>query len=188
MNLLDQLQEFLSDRERLATDKTGKASDVELEAATAILLLEAAYGDSEYEWSEHRSLLKSLEDAFGLDKEETLNLLDRAEEIRPPIVKLKDVTDVIIDRFSEEQRVEVVSLIWKVIEADDIVEEWEESFATHVAEAVGLSNAQAKAAMWLHQVWRQRSGRGPGRPSAWAIDDCLKRLVSDLERNDRPIP
>jgi uncharacterized tellurite resistance protein B-like protein len=90
--------------------------------------------------------LKSLEDAFGLDKKETLNLLDRAEEIRPPIVKLADVTDVLVDRFSEEQRAEVVSMIWKVVEADDVLEEWEESFANHIAKAVGLDAAQAKAA------------------------------------------
>lgn len=146
MKLLERLQEFLGERDRLATDKKGKPADIELEAATAILLLEAAYGDSEYEWSEHRTLLKGLEDAFGLDKQATLDLLDRAEEIRPPIVKLDDVTNVIVDRFSEEQRAEVVSLIWKVVEADDIVEEWEESFATHVARAVGLSAARAQAA------------------------------------------
>lgn len=139
MKLLDRIQEFLGNRGRLATDKSGKPSDVEVEAATAILLLEAAYGDSEYEWSEHRSLLTSLENAFGLDKQETLNLLDRAEEIRPPIVKLQDVTDVIADRFSEEQRAQVVSMIWRVIDADDVLEEWEESFANHVAKAVGLS-------------------------------------------------
>jgi len=108
MKLLERIQEFLGDRERLATDKSGKPSDIEVEAATAILLLEAAYGDTEYEWSEHHTLVKALEDAFGLDKQETLNLLDRAEEIRPPIVKLADVTDVIADRFSREQRAEVV--------------------------------------------------------------------------------
>jgi uncharacterized tellurite resistance protein B-like protein len=146
MTLLDQLREFLGKRDPLATDKSGRPADVEIEAATAILLLEAAYGDSEYEWSEHRTLLKSLEDAFGLDKKETLNLLDRAEEIRPPIVKLADVTDVLVDRFSEEQRAEVVSMIWKVVEADDVLEEWEESFANHIAKAVGLDAAQAKAA------------------------------------------
>lgn len=146
MKLLERIQEFLGERNRLATDKSGKPADLEVEAATAILLLEAAYGDSEYEWSEHHSLLKSLENAFGLDKQETLNLLDRAEEIRPPIVKLDDVTDVIADRFSKEQRADVVSMIWKVIDADDILEEWEESFANHVAKAVGLDDAEAKAA------------------------------------------
>jgi len=146
MKLLERIQEFLGDRERLATDKSGKPSDIEVEAATAILLLEAAYGDTEYEWSEHHTLVKALEDAFGLDKQETLNLLDRAEEIRPPIVKLADVTDVIADRFSREQRAEVVEMIWKVVEADDAVEEWEESFANHVAKAVGLSSDEAKAA------------------------------------------
>jgi len=146
MELLERIKEHLASRDRLAKDRDGQPADVELEAATAILLLEAAYGDSEYEWSEHRALLKGLEHAFGLGHEETLRLLDRAEEIRPPIVKLSDVTDVLVDRFDAAQREEVVALIWKVIDADDVVEEWEQSFVDHVAVAVGLTPAQAQAA------------------------------------------
>jgi uncharacterized tellurite resistance protein B-like protein len=146
VKLLDRIRSHLNARRLLAVDRRGKAADIELEAATAILLLEAAYGDEEYAWSEHRVLLRALERGFGLGKKETLSLLDRAEEIRPPIVSLDDVTDVLVDRFNVDQRQEVIALIWKVIDADDIVEEWEESFANHIAEAVGLSPGQAQAA------------------------------------------
>jgi uncharacterized tellurite resistance protein B-like protein len=147
VRLLDKLREHLRKRApRLAHDGTGATTDLELRAATAILLLEAAYGDTDYVWREHRTILKGLEREFGLGKREVLELLERSDEIRPPIVKLADVTDVIRKRFNPAQREEVVRLVWQVIDADGAVEEWEGGFADHIARAVGLDAAQARSA------------------------------------------
>jgi len=145
--LLDKVSEFLRERnEALARDRTGAQADLELQAATTILLIEAAYGDTEYLWREHRAIVKGLEREFGLGRKEIQALLGRANEIRPPVVKLADVTDVLRERYTPEQRRELVRLLWSVIEADGIVEEWEESFADHVARAVGLGAEEARAA------------------------------------------
>lgn len=147
MWLLDKVREFLRERnDALARDRTGAPADLELQAATTILLIEAAYGDTEYVWREHRAIVRGLEREFGLGRGEIQALLGRADEIRPPVVKLADVTDVIRDRYTAEQRREVVRLLWSVIEADGSVEEWEELFADHVAQAVGLGAAEARAA------------------------------------------
>jgi uncharacterized tellurite resistance protein B-like protein len=145
MWLLDRTREFLQRLNLLARDQAVAQTDLELQAATTILLLEAAYGDSEYVWREHRSIVKALERQFGLGRKEILELLGRANEIRPPIVKLADVTEVIRSRYTQEQREEMLRLIWHVIEADGTVGEWEEAFADHIARAVGLSGEEARA-------------------------------------------
>ena len=149
MRLLDKIRTHLEQRKAeagLARDAKGAEADVELQAATTILLLEAAYGDTEYVWREHRAIIRGLEREFGLGREQILELLGRANEIRPPIVKLSDVTDVLRDRYSPEQRAEVVRLVWRVIEADGVVEEWEEIFGDHIARAVGLDREAAARA------------------------------------------
>ena len=146
MKLLDEVSGFLKKRPPLAKDRTCAKADLELQAATAILLLEAGYGDTEYVWSEDRAIVKGLEREFGLGKKEVQELLDRAYEIRPPVVKLADVTDVIRNRYNREQRSEVLQLIWRVIHADGVVEEWEESFADHIGKAVGLTGKEAREA------------------------------------------
>ena len=146
MWLLDEVRAFLQRTHPLARDRAGEPADLELQAATTILLIEAAYGDTQYIWREHRAIVQGLEREFGLGRKEILELLGRANEIRPPVVKLADVTDVIRDRFSREQREEVVRLVWRVIEADGSVEEWEEAFADHIARAVGLGAEEARAA------------------------------------------
>jgi uncharacterized tellurite resistance protein B-like protein len=146
MRLFDRVREHLARHAPLAVDAGGDPSDLELRAATAVLLLEAAYGDEEYAWREHRAIVKGLERDFGIGRRETLALLGRAEEIRPPVVQLADVTQVIRERFSAEQREEVLALLWEVIAADAKFLEWEESFAAHVAGAVDVAPERAAEA------------------------------------------
>jgi uncharacterized tellurite resistance protein B-like protein len=146
VHLLDRLKDHLHQQHTLAKDRTGAPADLELRAATAVLLLEAAYGDTEYVWREHRTIVKGLERDFGLGKREILDLLGRANEIRPPVVKLADVTDVIRERLTPGQRQEVARRVWSVVAADGDVEEWEEGFADHIGRALALSRAEARAA------------------------------------------
>jgi uncharacterized tellurite resistance protein B-like protein len=145
MWLLDKVRTHLKDRAPLSHDRTGAESDLELRAATAVLLLEAAYGDADYAWREHRAIVKGLEREFGLGRQEILEVIGRANEIRPPVVKLADVVDVIRERLGPEQRAEIVELVRSVIRADGQVEEWEAAFADHIAKAVGTPGQGSRA-------------------------------------------
>jgi uncharacterized tellurite resistance protein B-like protein len=146
MHLFDRIQAFLQRTGPLARDAKGAKADLELQAATAILLLEAGYGDTEYDWHEHRAIVRGLEREFGLGRKQVAELLERASEIRPPVVSLADVTAVIRDRLGSEQRQEVVRLLWRVIRADGAVEPWEAAFVEHVAGSVGLTGDEVRAA------------------------------------------
>ncbi len=143
MRLLDELQKFLHPEHILSKDRSGALADNEIQAATALLLLEAAHGDEEFVWREHRLIVQGLERAFGLARPEVLQLLERSEEIRPPTVRLADVTQVIMDRYDETQRQEIVRLLWAIVDADGVATEWEKVFATHVAQALGISDEAA---------------------------------------------
>jgi uncharacterized tellurite resistance protein B-like protein len=142
VTLLERVRELLGRRTPLATDAKGDPVGLEVMAAAAVLLLEAAYGDEAYVWREERALVRGLEGAFGIGREETRELLARAEEIRPPVVTLADVTDVLGRRYDLEQRKQILALLWRVIQADARVAPWEAAFAEHVTRALGLTAAQ----------------------------------------------
>ena len=142
MPLLERVRELLAGQAPLAKDAKGDPADLEIQAAAAVLLLEAAYGDTEYVWREERVLVRGLERAFGIGRRETRELIGRAEEIRPPVVKLADVTEVLASRYDVAQRKQILALLWSVIEADAVVEPWEAAFAEHVTQALGLTAAQ----------------------------------------------
>ena len=145
MSLLDRVREYLRHRHPLAKDAKGQPADLELEAAAAVLLLEAAYGDEEYVWREERALVRGLERAFGIGHKEVRELIGRAEKIRPPVVRLADVTKLLADRYDLEQRGLILELVWRVIGADRSIDPWEDAFAHHVTGALGLTPDQGDA-------------------------------------------
>lgn len=139
MRILDELvRMFLGNEHILASDRTREPADFELQAAVALVLLEAAHGDEEYVWKEHSAIVGALKRGFGIGRREVLELLERAEMMRPPNLRLDQITQVIADRFDQEQREEIVRLLWKIVQVDGVVFEWEHVFATHVADAVGI--------------------------------------------------
>ena len=155
MWLLDRVRSHLERTATLATDGRGEPVDLEVKAAAAVLLLEAAHGDETYVWKEERALRRGLESAFGIGRRETRHLLERAEEIRPPVLRLDDVTEVLATRLDEAQRESVLALLWQVIEADAVLEPWEAAFAEHATRALGLTPEQGARA-------RTRSRRARG--------------------------
>jgi uncharacterized tellurite resistance protein B-like protein len=143
VNLLERVRELIGRQTPLAKDAKGEPVDLEIRAAAAVLLLEAAYGDEAYVWKEERALVRGLERAFGIGRREARELLARAEEIRPPVVRLADVTDVLARSYDVDQRKQVLALLWRVLEADGAAGPWEVTFAGHVTRALGLTADQA---------------------------------------------
>lgn len=154
MRLLDRVRSHLAREAPLARDARGEPVDLELKAAAAVVLLEAAYGDETYAWKEDRALVRGLEHAFGIGRRETLELLGRAQEIRPPVVPLDEVIEVLATRLGEEQRRRVLALVWRVIDADAVLQSWEAAFAAHVTRALGLSPEQGEEARALARQGR----------------------------------
>jgi uncharacterized tellurite resistance protein B-like protein len=146
MWLLDRVRAHLEREAPLAKDGQGVPIDLEVKAAAAVLLLEAAHGDETYAWKEERALVRGLERAFGIGRSEAHDLIGRAEEIRPPAVRLADVTEVLATRLSASQRERVLTLLWQVIEADEVLEPWEAAFAEHATRALGLTREQGEEA------------------------------------------
>jgi uncharacterized tellurite resistance protein B-like protein len=144
--LLDRVRAHLEREAPLAKDGHGAPVDLEVKAAAAVLLLEAAHGDETYPWKEERALVRGLEHAFGIGRREAHDLIGRAEEIRPPVVRLDDVTEVLATRLSAPQRERVLTLLWQVIDADEVLEPWEAAFAEHATRALGLTQQQGEEA------------------------------------------
>ena len=109
------------------------------------------------------------------------------------MVKLADVIDVVRDRFDEKQREEIVRLVWRVVEADGSVGEWEfpscswESLssdtndrpdrrvdcipdvadATRIGRAVKLDDVESHGVYDARNVRRALIGEHADAPNAW---------------------
>lgn len=153
MSVFDRVARFFRASAPLATDRSDEFPyDQDLWVATVVLLLELAYGDAEYSPEERRTIQRSVEREFGIRRSDALLLMDSAERSRPGTRDMSWIGDQIRERYSIEQRQRVIALLWKVAEADHIIEDFERVFTENIVALLGLTpeqGAQAMAGNWL---------------------------------------
>ena len=93
-------------------------SDAELRLAGAVLMVEAAHMDADYDVTERRTIAAALRRHFRLDELETAALLDMAERVHENATELSRFTKTIKDRYSPEERIEMIEMLWEVVYAD----------------------------------------------------------------------
>lgn len=111
----------------------------ELRLATASLLYRAGNIDGNISETELGKLTKILKTHFELSDGELNSLMEAARKDESQSVDLYGFTKVITDQLDQAGRIKVVELIWQVILADDIIDEYEANLVWRVAELIGVS-------------------------------------------------
>ncbi len=97
----------------------------ELQLAAAALLVEAAHMDAVYDDAERDAVAGALRRRFGLNEEECADLLAEAEAAQHDSTHLYHFTRTVKDRFSPEERVELIEMLWEVVYADGVLHAYE---------------------------------------------------------------
>lgn len=116
--MLDRLKDLLASRPDTAAMIGGSSRGPSPEVAVAALLLECADADDSRHLLENATLAHGLQRQFGLDAAGVEAVLAQAERARRDSVSLHDFTHVVLQEYSEPQRLAIVELIWHVILAD----------------------------------------------------------------------
>ena len=97
---------------------TGQHTHDELQLAAAALLIEAATQDGHYGEAEQAAIDALLQQHFGLTAAEAQTLHDLAVAEHTEANQLLGFTRIIKDRYSEEERIELIEMAWEVAYAD----------------------------------------------------------------------
>ena len=97
----------------------------ELQLAAAALLVEAATLDGHYGETEQAAIDKLLREKFALKDEEARSLHDLAVAEQSEANQLLGFTRAIKDRYSLEERIELIEMIWEVVYADGELHDYE---------------------------------------------------------------
>ena len=97
----------------------------ELQLAAAALLVEAATLDGHYGETEQAAIDKLLREKFSLKDEEAQSLHDLAVTEQSEASQLLGFTRTIKDRYSLEERIELIEMIWEVVYADGELHDYE---------------------------------------------------------------
>jgi uncharacterized tellurite resistance protein B-like protein len=110
--------------------------------ATCALLLEIAVIDGEFSADEQKVILSILKNDYNMSDNEAASIIDAAQTEREHSIDLWRFTKLINQNFSEEERVHVIELVWKVIYADGRLDGHEDHLVHGLAVLLRLSHSQ----------------------------------------------
>lgn len=113
------------------------AADPKLSVAAILVHIIAV--DGVITEDEKRRLREVLSSHYGLTPQETERLVSEATQREDDAVDLYSFTSVLKRELDEEQRHDVVALMWEMVFADGEVSEFEDNVVWRVAELLGVS-------------------------------------------------
>lgn len=132
--MLQSIKRFFE--ERVATEAAQEAPETRehgLRLAAAALLFEVVRADAEVKEEELTIVRTAIQGTFGLDVEETEELMRLAEEESRAAASLYEFTQLIDEAFTPEQKKRVVELLWLVAFADAHKDAHEEQIVRRIA-------------------------------------------------------
>lgn len=124
-----------------AAEATGAAPD-DLHLAAAILLIEAAHLDGEFDATEQKTVRRVLAEKFKLTADETTSLIEVAESRHQHAVEISTFTRAIKEGYPSERRVEVIEMLWEVVLADGELHAYEANLLRRIGGLIYVSDRE----------------------------------------------
>ena len=123
--MINRIKALFADKGHSSDPEADQHSHDELQLAAATLLVEAATLDGHYGETEQAAIDKLLREKFALKDEEARSLHDLAVTEQSEANQLLGFTRAIKDRYSLEERIELIEMIWEVVYADGELHDYE---------------------------------------------------------------
>jgi uncharacterized tellurite resistance protein B-like protein len=137
--MLDRIKAILQDRP-VAEQADGFD---QLQVAVAVLLVEAARMDNEFDADERTAIAELLARRFDLDAEAARRLVERAESKAEETVELYTFTRTVKDAFEHEDRVEFMQMLWEVAYADGVLHDHEANLMRRVTGLLHVTDRES---------------------------------------------
>ena len=141
--MLDSIREFF-DRHFAAPDSSQNEHTIEL--ATAALLLEVSRADGEISADEREAAAQALRGKFHLTPAETAALIELAETQVREATDTFQFTSLVNKRFTRDQKIRVVELMWQVAYADGSRDVFEDHVIRKLADLLYVDHGDYIAA------------------------------------------
>ncbi|MDA9372838.1 TerB family tellurite resistance protein [Pelagibacterales bacterium] len=126
--MFDNLKTFFNKK----TDLTEISFDSEKIAVVALLISTAKY-DGNFDESERLEIHNLIKNYFSLSSENTDDLFKAAEKIENEANDLQQFTRSLNKLLNEEEKLKIVELIWKIVMADGIIDNYEENLVRRLS-------------------------------------------------------
>ena len=145
-------------RKLLTAPESSPAPSDQLQIAVAVLLVEAARMDDNFDKAERGVIERLLAEKFELTPDATQELLALAESTAEKSNQLHPFTRLAVQRMDPAQRVRLIEMLWEIAYADGVLDPEEDALLRRVAGLIYVSDADRVAA---RQRVLQRLGKKP---------------------------
>ena len=138
MSLWNRLVNFVEG----VNDDEGRLKDMheeELRVASAALLINAGSIDGKFDSNEKQKVKALLQRRFDLKPDELKRLFQEASAEEREAVDLYRFTKVLCRNLDQDGRKRIVVMLWEVVMADGVVDEFESNLVWRAAELIGVS-------------------------------------------------
>ena len=132
----DLLSNFSKEEETIKEEGISK-----LDKACSALLIEVAFADKVFDESEISSLTTSLKEIYNLEHDTINELVSDAEKTVNESTSLYEYTRVVNDEFSYNDKLELLSRIWKLAFADGALDKYEEHLIRKISDLIHISHS-----------------------------------------------
>ena len=110
------------------------------QVATCVILLEIARSDDEFSSVEQETTKAILKNELAIADEDIEDLMKIAAEKRENSVDLWEFTNLINEHFSEEEKVKIIEMAWRIIYADKKLDKYEDHLVHVLAKLLRLDH------------------------------------------------
>ena len=139
--MIRRIQQYFSDRIQSRVHGEQQGNEQALRLATAALLIEVTRADFHVEQSERRAVVSAVQELFELSRQETDELVALAEEEVDGSVSLFQFTQLVDKEFSQQQKAEIIEMMWRVAFADLNKDHHEEYLVRKVADLLHVPHS-----------------------------------------------
>jgi uncharacterized tellurite resistance protein B-like protein len=133
--MFDQLIDFLTGSSSPAAGGVNQ-----LQIAVAALLVQVALMDDQFEPAERAVIARLLAERFGLDSDAVARLMATAERKSEQSTQLYPFVRLLLERFDEIERVQMVEMLWEVAYADGVLHPDEDALIRRVGGLLYVSD------------------------------------------------
>jgi len=138
MSLWNKLKDLVEGVDADAS-RAGNLQEEELRLSAGALLVTAGTIDGNFDADEKRKVKALLQTRFALGPKEVRQLFEGSEVRERDAVDLYRFTSVLCRQLDQDGRKRIVEMLWEVVMADGVVDEFESNLVWRVAELIGVS-------------------------------------------------
>ena len=113
-----------------------------LRLATAVLMVDVARADSDFDESEFDHLLQLIQSHFDLSAEDSAELVNEANDKADELVSVHGFTQLLHEHLDEDEKARIVGLLWRIAYADGRLDKYEDSLVLKISDLLYVSRGR----------------------------------------------